>query len=105
MKITNLNDHANFQKERFGRSVVMSADTAALFLYSFQPGQAMTDHTHPFSAEFLTVIEGEAQISIRTETFLAGVNDVVIVPPEAVHSIHNHSKKPLLVASFMSPKP
>jgi quercetin dioxygenase-like cupin family protein len=105
VKIAHLQDYVNFQNERFGRSVVMSSDTAVLFLYSFKPGQAMTDHTHPFSAEFLTVVAGEALITINTETVLAQVDDVVIVPPEAVHSIQNQGREPLLVTSFMSPKP
>lgn len=105
MKITHLQDHVNFQDERFGRSVVAASDTAVLFLYSFKPGQAMTDHTHPFSAEFITVLAGEAAITIGTETVLAQVDDVVIVPPEVVHSIQNQGQEPLLVTSLMSPKP
>lgn len=105
MKIQKLKEHANFLDEHFGRSVVASSDTAALFVYSFKPGQSMTDHTHPFSAEFLTVIEGEALISVGEESVLAEPDTVVVVPPEAVHAIHNNTQKPLLVASFMSPKP
>jgi quercetin dioxygenase-like cupin family protein len=103
--IQHLKDHVNFQEERFGRSVVFSSDIAVQFIYTFHPGQAMTDHTHPFSAEFITVLEGEAQISVDTESVLVEEFGVVLVPPEAVHSIHNHTDKPLVVMSFMSPKP
>ncbi len=65
----------------------------------------MSDHTHPFSGEFLSVIEGEALISVGVESVLAQPHSVTFVPPEAVHSIHNHGTTPLLVTSFMSPKP
>lgn len=105
MKITRLEDHVKLQDDRFGRSVVATADSAVLFLYTFKPGQAMTDHTHPFSAEFITVVSGEAVITINTETVVAQVDDVVVVPPEAVHSIVNQTENPLLVTSLMSPKP
>lgn len=105
MKITNLRDHINYRDEKFGRSVVASGDTSVLFVYSFKIGQAMTDHTHPFSTEFISVLEGEARISVGTETFLATVGDVVQVSAEAVHAIHQQGQVPLVVLSFMSPKP
>jgi quercetin dioxygenase-like cupin family protein len=105
VKLTNWRDHINPQNERFGRSVVMSCDTAALFVYTFKPGQAMTDHTHPFSTEFVAVLQGEGLISVGTESILAAPGDVVFVPPEAVHAIHQRGTAPLVVASYMSPKP
>jgi quercetin dioxygenase-like cupin family protein len=105
MILENLRAHMKFESERFGRSVVLSSDTAVLFLYSFQAGQAMTDHTHPFSNEFLQVIQGEATITVDVETVLAKPGEVIFVPREFVHSIHNHTDRPLVVSSFMSPKP
>lgn len=105
MRVEELKAHINFQKDRFGRSVVMTSDNSVLFLYSFKPGQTMTDHTHPFSNEYLTVIEGEAVISVGVESVEVKPHEVVFVPREEIHSIQNKSKKPLLVSSFMSPKP
>jgi len=105
MRIEELKKHVNFQKERFGRSVVLTSDNSVLFLYSFKPGQAMTEHTHPFSNEYLTVIDGEAVISVGVESVLVKPHQVVFIPREEVHAIHNHTKKPLLVTSFMCPKP
>ncbi len=105
MKLTNWKEHVNPQNERFGRSVVMSSDTAALFVYTFKSGQAMTDHTHPFSTEFVAVLQGEATISVGTETILAAPGDVVYVPAEAVHAIRQRGGALLVVASYMSPKP
>lgn len=105
MRIESLENHVNFQEERFGRSVVLTSDTAVMFMYSFQPGQAMTDHTHPFSHEFVMVIAGEAVITVGVESVLAGPNMVVFIPREVVHSIHNHTDQPLIVTSYMSPKP
>jgi quercetin dioxygenase-like cupin family protein len=105
VKLTTWREHINPQNEKFGRSVVMSSDTAALFVYTFKPGQAMTDHTHPFATEFLTVLQGEAMISVGTESILAAVGDVVLFPSEAVHAIHQRGTALLVVASYMSPKP
>lgn len=105
MRIEDLKKHANFQEERFGRSVVLTTDNSVLFVYSFKPGQAMTEHTHPFSQEYLTVIEGEALISVGVESVLVHPNEVVFVNREVIHSIHNNTDKPLLVSSFMAPKP
>jgi mannose-6-phosphate isomerase-like protein (cupin superfamily) len=105
MRIENLQDHANFEETGFGRSVVITSDNSVLFLYTFKPGQAMTEHTHPFTNEYLMVIEGEALISVGVESVLASPQQVVFVPRESVHSIHNHTSQPLLVASYMSPKP
>ncbi|MEW6517187.1 MAG: cupin domain-containing protein [candidate division FCPU426 bacterium] len=105
MRIENIKDHIQFEDEGFGRSVVITSDNSVLFLYTFKPGQAMTEHTHPFTNEYVTVIEGEALISVDVESVLVAPQQVVFIPRESVHSIHNHSSKPLIVASFMTPKP
>lgn len=105
MKSEELLKHSNFQDNHFGRSTVLSSDNAVLFVYSFLPGQAMTEHSHPFSHEFITVLEGESVISVGVESILAFPNTVVFVPREAIHSIQNHTQRPLLVSSFMTPKP
>ena len=105
MKVTSLSDFVDFTDERFGRSAVLSSNQAALFLYCFKPGQEMPDHTHPFSAEYLLVLEGEAVISMDVESVLAGVHQAVLIPPEAVHAISNAGSAPLVIASFMSPRP
>lgn len=105
MRIEEIKKHANFQAKGFGRSVVITSDTSVLFLYSFKPGQAMTEHTHPFSNEYLTIIEGDAMISVGVESVLASPQQVIFVPREARHAIYNLGKTPLLVTGFMSPKP
>lgn len=105
MRIEDLKQHVQFDEKIFTRQVVHSCDQAALFIYAFLPGQAMTDHTHPFSYEFLTILEGEAVITVGVESVLAAQDDVVLVHREEVHSIQNHSDQPLVISSFMSPKP
>ncbi len=105
MRSEDIKQHANFQAKGFGRSMVVTSDNSVLFLYSFKAGQAMTEHTHPFSNEYLTVIEGEAVISVGVESVLAFPSQVIFVPREARHAIYNRGKKPLLVTGFMTPKP
>ncbi len=105
MNIEDLKKHVQFEEDVFHRQVVLSSDNAVLFVYSFLPGQAMTEHTHPFANEFITILEGEAVISSGVESVLAHQDDVILVNREEVHSIHNHSDQPLIVSSFMSPKP
>lgn len=105
MRITSLKDHIRFDAERFGRSVVFSSDTAVMFIYSFHPGQAMTEHTQPFAHVILHVLEGEAHVSVATETVMAPAGTVISIPPETVQAIYNRSDRPLVVASYMSPKP
>ncbi|MBN1595458.1 cupin domain-containing protein [candidate division FCPU426 bacterium] len=105
MRIEDIKKHANFQPDRFGRSVIITSENSVLFLYSFKPGQAMTEHSHPFSQEYLTIIEGEAVISVGVESVIAKPYQVIFVPREEIHAIYNYSRQPLLITSFMSPKP
>ncbi len=105
MLFTNIREHVLWQNDHFGRSVVLSSDNAAFFLYAFKPGQAMTEHSHPFSTEYLLVLEGEAVISVGTESVLAVPDAVVVIPAESVHAMYNHTQRPLLIGSFMTPKP
>lgn len=105
MQIKDLKKYVQFDEEKFARQVVHSCDHAVLFIYSFLPGQAMSEHTHPFSHEFITVLEGEAVISVGVESVIAVQDDVLLINPEEIHAIQNHSNKPLVVSIFMSPKP
>lgn len=105
MRIEDLKNHVQFNEEKFNRNVVHTSDNAVLFIYSFLPGQAMTDHTHPFSNEFITILEGEALISVGVESVLAHQDDVVFIGREEIHSIHNNTDNPLVVSSLMTPKP
>ena len=105
MRIEDIKKHARFETKGFGRSVVVTSDNSVLFLYCFKAGQAMTEHTHPFSNEYLTIVEGEAMISVGVESVLASPQHVIFVPREARHAIYNQGKKPLLVTGFMTPKP
>ncbi len=105
MRVEEIKKHVDFQNEHFGRAVILSSDNAVLFLYSFKPGQAMTEHSHPFSNEYLAVVEGEAVISVGVESVIVQPQQVVFVPREEHHSIENNTQKPLLVTGFMTPKP
>jgi mannose-6-phosphate isomerase-like protein (cupin superfamily) len=58
------------------------------------PGSGAAPHTHPYS-ELFVLQEGRGRYSIGDRTFEAQAGDVVIVPPEVVHSFLNPGPGPL----------
>lgn len=58
------------------------------------PGSGPPSHTHPY-AEFFVLYQGRGRYTVGNDTFDAEAGDVVIVPPEEVHTFINPGPGPL----------
>lgn len=60
-------------------------------------------HFHQHHTEVITVLEGKARMTMNDTTFTIRKGDVMVIPENTVHSVINHSKKPLKVISVQTP--
>lgn len=65
--------------------------TGNITLFAFDAGQGLSEHTSPFDA-VVTVIEGEADITIagRAERVITG--QLVLLPASVPHGVHAPSR-------------
>lgn len=60
-------------------------------------------HKHNHHTECITVIDGEAEMTLGDTTFTIKKGDMVFIPMGTVHSVKVISKKPLKVVSTQAP--
>ncbi|KNB49918.1 cupin domain-containing protein [Streptomyces caatingaensis] len=58
------------------------------FLY-LEPGEAVTEHYHPYSEEFVHVVAGELEMTVDGEPVPLGPGDSLLVPTGLRHRLVN----------------
>lgn len=66
---------------------------------SFAPEAFLAYHTHPFS-EVITVLDGQALVSVEGRSYLLSTYDCIHVPAHIAHSVRNPSHDSRLTAHY-----
>ena len=66
------------------------ADGYSCHAMTDRPGQQWNDFTHATN-EYLTVVDGRLRLILGAETVEAGPGDLVFIPRNIPHSVHNIS--------------
>ncbi|MCK4981289.1 MAG: helix-turn-helix transcriptional regulator [Victivallaceae bacterium] len=75
-------------------SPITMAEDLELYILTFQPGSILTSSPHyPDTEEFLTVLEGNIEVSAGKNVTVLKKNDVLIYQCDVNHSIKNLSPK------------
>ncbi|TWP50397.1 cupin domain-containing protein [Lentzea tibetensis] len=67
------------------------------------PGEHVTEHYHPYSEEFLHVIDGRLEITLDDAVVPLGPGDSVLVPIGARHRLRNVGDAPARCVFHLSP--
>jgi quercetin dioxygenase-like cupin family protein/acyl carrier protein len=67
------------------------------------PGELVTEHYHPFSEEFIHVVDGLVRIEMADESRTLAAGDAVMVPREVLHRMVNAGGGEARVVFFLSP--
>lgn len=67
------------------------------------PGEVVTEHYHPYSEEFLYVVEGELRIDLDAEARTVRANQTLFVPKGVRHRMVNSGSGPAVAVFFLSP--
>ncbi|MEV8635691.1 cupin domain-containing protein [Streptosporangium sp. NPDC051023] len=68
-----------------------------------EPGEVITEHYHPYSEEFIHVVQGELRVDLGEQRQTVRADQAVFVPKNARHRIVNESDAPVRVVFFLSP--
>jgi len=91
--ITPLN-HYNFKAKKINLEIKGKISDCSIAYIESQGGGPEPSHTH-LHDHFFIVVEGTATIKIGEEKINVGMDESIIVPGSAVHSIWNDTDKPL----------
>jgi len=65
---------------------IVKAKAGTVTLFAFDAGQNLSEHTAPFDA-MVQVLDGEAELTVGGETFIAGTGQLVIMPAGIPHAV------------------
>jgi quercetin dioxygenase-like cupin family protein/ribosome-associated toxin RatA of RatAB toxin-antitoxin module len=68
-----------------------------------EPGEVITEHYHPYSEEYIHVVEGELRVDLGDRRQTVTAHQAVFVPKNVRHRIVNESGAPVRVVFFLSP--
>jgi quercetin dioxygenase-like cupin family protein len=78
---------------------LLQEETGTLTVFSFDQGQALSEHTVPFNA-FIQVLDGEAEITVggRPERVAAG--EIILMPGGIPHKVRAVQRFKMLLIMF-----
>jgi quercetin dioxygenase-like cupin family protein len=78
---------------------LLQDETGTLTVFSFDEGQALSEHTVPFNA-FIQVLDGQAEITIGGNPVLVDAGQIVLMPGGIPHRVRAVRKFKMLLTMF-----
>ena len=80
---------------------LLQHETGTLTVFSFDAGQALSEHTVPFLA-FVQVLDGEAEIIIGGKPVSVSAGEIVLMPGGISHEVKAVKRFKMLLTLFRS---
>lgn len=81
---------------------LVKTPTGNVTLFAFDAGQALSEHTSPFEA-IVTVLDGEADITIAGETHRVGAGEMIALPANVAHGVHAPTRFKMTLTMLRAP--
>lgn len=102
----NLKEAEEFRERFFIRKRLFETSDMHFNIYCIAPGQENPLHRHPDSDEILYFVEGTGECIVGEEKYDVKPSDLVLVPKNAPHAIHNtDASKNMVCILAQSPLP
>lgn len=100
-KASALADMTPYQDGAVVSRTLLQHETGTLTVFSFDAGQALSEHTVPFHA-FVQVLDGEAQIIIGGQPVAVKAGEIVLMPGGISHEVKAVKRFKMLLTLFRS---
>jgi len=100
-KASALADMTPYQDGAVVSRTLLQHETGTLTVFSFDAGQALSEHTVPFHA-FVQVLDGEAQIIIGGQPVAVKTGEIVLMPGGISHEVKAVKRFKMLLTLFRS---
>jgi putative monooxygenase len=70
---------------------------------TLEPGEVITEHFHPYSEEFLYLVEGCITVRLGGQDTILTAGSGVFIPIDVRHRLHNHSDRTARGVFHLSP--
>ncbi len=88
-----------YQKGSVVSRTLLQNDSGTLTVFSFDEGQALSEHTVPYNA-FIQVLDGTAEITIGGKICSVKAGEIVLMPGGVPHAVKALKKFKMLLTMF-----
>lgn len=85
-KVLSLKDLVAYQEGTIASRMIINRKAGNITLFAFDQGEGLSEHTAPFDA-VLTVLDGEAEITIGGSPFRLKEGETLIMPANIPHAV------------------
>ena len=95
----NLVNLTDYQQGSVVSRTLLQNDSGTLTVFSFDQGQALSEHTVPFNA-FIQVLDGQAEITIGGTPCTVKAGEIVLMPGGVPHQVRAVERFKMLLTMF-----
>lgn len=95
----NLAELTQYQQGSIVSRTLLQDETGTLTVFSFDEGQALSEHTVPFNA-FINVPDGEAEIAVGGKPVIVRAGEIVLMPGGVPHKVRAVKRFKMLLTMF-----
>ncbi len=94
-----LADLTDYQQGSVVSRTLLQNESGTLTVFSFDKGQALSEHTVPFNA-FIQVLDGQAEITIGDKPCIVNSGEIVLMPGGVPHKVKAVQRFKMLLTMF-----
>lgn len=100
-KIFNFSDSIEYSDGGIVSKSVLKKQTGNISLFSFDKGEALSEHTAPFDA-MIQVVDGKGEITIGGKPYILESGETIIMPANISHSVKAVEKFKMVLTMIRS---
>jgi quercetin dioxygenase-like cupin family protein len=100
-KVFSFNDSIEYSGGGIVSKTVLKKQTGNISLFSFDKGEALSEHTAPFDA-MIAVIDGIGEVIIGGKSFILKAGQNIIMPANITHAVNAVEKFKMVLTMIKS---
>ena len=100
-KIFSFSDSIDYSNGGIVSKTVLKKQTGNISLFSFDKGEALSEHTAPFDA-MIQVVDGRGEIIIGGESYFLETGQTIIMPANITHAVKAVEKFKMVLTMIRS---
>lgn len=100
-KVFSFSDSIEYSSGGIVSKTVLKKETGNISLFSFDKGEALSEHTAPFDA-MINVVDGRGEIIIGGQSFFLEAGQSIIMPANITHAVKADEKFKMVLTMLRS---
>jgi quercetin dioxygenase-like cupin family protein len=100
-RVFSFNESIDYSDGGIVSKTVLKKQTGNISLFSFDKGEALSEHTAPFDA-MIQVVDGRGEVVIGGKSFLLEAGQSIIMPANITHAVNAVEKFKMVLTMIKS---